>query len=1133
MAESSSSSLVSVNSPSTFPFFKCTFLDKDTDLNEIPIWNNDIAILLSYWLQQRASSHDDIFGSFRCANANTDSLGEVDLITDAEHIKKLLKVSFNKHSQISMIVHRLGRTILLDEFDVHSHLLRLEKNEWTWFRDFFLDTILRNISVKHIYKKNKTRDELIRKDRLVKFLCQSIELPQLTRLNSSNNDECQSSTTTTTNETTAAIFLQQIKNLVNANQYIEDDHNHTNLTSSPFQRTVNWTFENMKMLIGSDLPIFGDEQHPAVSLRLRDMNKPINVLTGIDCWLDNLMCNVPELAMCYHVDGIVQSYEIVKTEELPYREGCEFPPDVIRDLATNLLSFLKANATKEGHTYWLFKGPDDDIVKLYDLTSLCDTNRNDNPYTVPVATLFYKMAHNMVSKSDHETRSKESGTIRTLLKHCLDMLNPEKFPEYHCAAAYMMSDLYIDDNVSEQSWTSDGSDIQDPESLNDDDDNDDDLPYEEDNDSHLYTCVDIKTLAQPQQHRFRKHPDVERLAPIHGNLDKRATEALKYLVEALRSNAIHRRIQATAATSDNTNEQDKSSMDTNQKSKIIVPLPYQATRHSSKILIDNKNHLTNDKRLKAIILHKAAAAYFCLVDRNEKEKNYGSCLRYLRLALNCYSAELKLQSMDHNSSIECKKLLSYIMSIAGDCRLMIAHITSTDEEEKYREQYHIMNEVDIEIQKVIDEVGIDENSSEFSWVSELTTNIDRNLFASVHAYEYAINIVRNLGDHEKKRLHLLTKRFGNVRNEMGVYWMNKCAEAVKNLDQEAAKEIKDQFRKSFESFDAGIQAFEKINDISNIALLHSNLGRLMRYYAQFYVPVVNGIRQEFSQQERQSYQKAFDYYLRGLKLIENRSDLYEVYRTLSWELSNSYFTMATSLQDYAPLSTMSQEDIEKEIIDCMTRALKYLDVELNTPSSDRYSLAKYRAATIHHRLASLLHNTFRTQNNATRRKRLRALASLHYQKALELFSPHNNPLEYLRLLIEEVALADFELQNAIDNPSRLKYSQQGLRASFQCQECVGIIEQHRISSDPDDYNETFSQEAQRLLSILNGRIQTFLKEIVKIYKITNNNKKSIYEDYKEMYSISLRINETSTTFSKDLYDGIERLKKIYEKNISD
>ena len=54
--------------------------------------------------------------------------------------------------------------------------------------------------------------------------------------------------------------------------------------------------------------------HPAISLRLRyyinyfdysaklsqiyvrDMSKPTLVLTGLDYWLDNLMCNVPELA---------------------------------------------------------------------------------------------------------------------------------------------------------------------------------------------------------------------------------------------------------------------------------------------------------------------------------------------------------------------------------------------------------------------------------------------------------------------------------------------------------------------------------------------------------------------------------------------------------------------------------------------------------------------------------------------------------------------------------------------------------------------------------------------------------------------------------------------------------------------
>lgn len=92
---------------------------------------------------------------------------------------------------------------------------------------------------------------------------------------------------------------------------------------------------------------------------LRDIAKPISVLTGIDYWLDNLMCNVPEVVMCYHLDGIVQRYELVKTEDLPHMPNSKFSPTLIRDVAQNILSFLKSNATKAGHTYWLFKGQSD------------------------------------------------------------------------------------------------------------------------------------------------------------------------------------------------------------------------------------------------------------------------------------------------------------------------------------------------------------------------------------------------------------------------------------------------------------------------------------------------------------------------------------------------------------------------------------------------------------------------------------------------------------------------------------------------------------------------------------------------------------------------------------------------------
>ena len=58
------------------------------------------------------------------------------------------------------------------------------------------------------------------------------------------------------------------------------------------------------------------------------MASPINVLTGLDYWLDNLMSNVPELAMCYHLNGIVQRYELLKTEEIPNLEDAKFAPQV-------------------------------------------------------------------------------------------------------------------------------------------------------------------------------------------------------------------------------------------------------------------------------------------------------------------------------------------------------------------------------------------------------------------------------------------------------------------------------------------------------------------------------------------------------------------------------------------------------------------------------------------------------------------------------------------------------------------------------------------------------------------------------------------------------------------------------------
>jgi len=44
-----------------------------------------------------------------------------------------------------MMVHRVGNTLMLDEFDIHRYLLRQQDEDWKWLRNFFYETVLRNM----------------------------------------------------------------------------------------------------------------------------------------------------------------------------------------------------------------------------------------------------------------------------------------------------------------------------------------------------------------------------------------------------------------------------------------------------------------------------------------------------------------------------------------------------------------------------------------------------------------------------------------------------------------------------------------------------------------------------------------------------------------------------------------------------------------------------------------------------------------------------------------------------------------------------------------------------------------------------------------------------------------------------
>ena len=71
------------------------------------------------------------------------------------------------------------------------------------------------------------------------------------------------------------------------------------------------------------------------------------------------MASVPELAVCYHRGGVVQGYELLKTDDIFLQKGLagdgspNFSPGLVQKNASSVLRFLRENCTRDPGTYWV------------------------------------------------------------------------------------------------------------------------------------------------------------------------------------------------------------------------------------------------------------------------------------------------------------------------------------------------------------------------------------------------------------------------------------------------------------------------------------------------------------------------------------------------------------------------------------------------------------------------------------------------------------------------------------------------------------------------------------------------------------------------------------------------------------
>uniref|UniRef100_A0A8C1G6R9 Erythroid differentiation regulatory factor 1 n=1 Tax=Cyprinus carpio TaxID=7962 RepID=A0A8C1G6R9_CYPCA len=1029
------------------------------------------------------------FSSFGMAYDFIDCIGDdVDVVSDSENIKKLLKIPYSK-SHVSMAVHRVGSTLLLDELDIQELFMRSSQTgDWTWLKEFYQRLIDQKWQ-----RKKKSKEHWNEKAILSKFLYYSINsdgtaVPVPSDTEQAAEEGCGtaaegSSWPATFNSSTAESEESAIPKEEQVDTYalghvssvpkeqnlptlFNEGENSQDLRND-FVRNILWTFEDIHMLVGSNMPIFGGGRYPAVSLRLRDNNKPINVLTGIDYWLDNLMCNVPELVMCFHVNGIVQKYEMIKTEDIPDLENSTFSTRVVKDIAQNILSFLKSNCTKEGHTYWLFKASGSDIVKLYDLTTLCEEAAEEkcqNPFTLPVAVLLYKVASNMILKKSQNR--KNYGTIRTLLLNCIKLLDEERHPQIIASAHYMLAELFQLDDVSEdegngESLRGGGSEdsYSDEEEEEEEEEEDESCSYstssELQDDSKAVAIIrSVGELSVPEKYKSTHQIRPNCAFPVSQDKEEKCRLVLSYVLKGLKAvdSSIKKESDLPAAdpsTPIPLKYEERSQNGARDVEQDIALLLDRVGPCNEELKVPTRSGMlpgTWQHRMKLQLFLKASKAYYVLSDAATNLLKYGRALRYIKLALQCHDAYCSI-----NGGLHPQVLLFHCqcLSLCGDVQLMLAQNASN--RAAYLEEYNYQTKDD---QEILHCLHRESSCQAFSMATDLASDPEYQLIVSSKCYEAAHDLLTSgvLKDLGQEQLGQVLKRLGNIRNEMGVFYMN----------QAAAMQAEKQGGEGFLVQEKGPCRCSCITGAVSLSI---------------------------------SLSLAIDYYQRALKSLGCRESHSAVWDSVNWELSTTYFTLATLLQDYAPLSRKAQEQIEREVTETMMKSLRFCVGD----ESDR--------------------------------KQHRALAEQHYSKAVRLFiSLSDAPCELLRTLLERVAFAEFTMAGQNSSAVKLKTLTGALEIMCETRHAFKLIhkellEQQEKMSTPEDSDkpeelhsdsspssELNTEEVVKLIGVFEPSFSFLLLQLIKLSTASKRKVSGKEEEqvkiYKNVYSRFLRAEKS-------------------------
>jgi len=334
---------------------------------------------------------------------------------------------------------------------------------------------------------------------------------------------------------------------------------------------------------------------------------------------------------------------------------------------------------------------------------------------------------------------------------------------------------------------------------------------------------------------------------------------------------------------------------------------------------------------------------------------------------------------------------------------------------------------------------------------------------------------------------------------------------IKNEDAIDTKEMsyREVAKKSYDYLMKAVTLFEGVKDNINLIVCHLNLGRFFRLSAHINMFYESTSLKSFQMQKKMYYQ-AFDSYNQALSILRHRKENPDLWDHVSWELSTATFNLAKEMQDNSSYDG-NAEDLEREVLDILTKALKYCDVETN---SLRQVLYMFRAGLIHERLASFYHQSLRMITDETKRKNLLQLCRLHYEKAANLLASLNEFKDFIKVQVERIALSEFLAEESVSNQTKIKNLQSALTYFIDTLKMLKAMSSVKLVIDSD--------EVLTLLELFEKRLQFVLKSLTKL-TMTGKKVDQKAETYKKMFGLTLRSNK-----KLDLMDLNNHLIKVLE-----